>query len=307
MYFRVLGPVEAWDGDIEIPIDGFKERTVLAALLLSRNRVVTDAQLLDLLWGEDPPKTYAAQLYTYVSRLRKRFGGAVVIRRQHPGYALCVKSGELDADRFDQLDRKGHELLKQGRHAEAADTLGRALALWRGPALANVTEALACAAAGRLEEARTAVLEGRIEADLVLGRHDRLVSELTGLVTQYPLRERFRAQLMIALYRSDRQGDAMAVYHDGCRILAEELGVDPGTALRETYQYILVGSEPQRQPAGRSAAVSAGTVTVRLPLGARVARRAEVPAQRVTDRQPAASLAVGVGVGLGIGLSGCPA
>lgn len=294
MDFRLLGPVEAWDGDIEIPIDGFKERTVFAALLLSRNRVVTDSQLLDLLWGEEPPKTYTAQLYTYVSRLRKRFGDAVEIQRQHPGYVLRVKSGELDTDRFDQLDRGGRDLLARGRHAEAADVLGRALALWRGPALANVTETLVVAAAGRLEEARMVVLESRIEADLALGRRDRLVSELTGLVTQYPLRERFRAQLMTVLYRSDRQGDAMAVYRDGCRILADELGVDPGTALRETYEYILVGVAPVPAAVG-SPSVQTAKAPVRRSVVPRATRLAELPAQRVSpDHQGAPARAVGL-------------
>lgn len=241
MEFRVLGPVEAWTAGQEIPIDGCKERTVLAALLLARNRVVSDSLLIDLLWGENPPKTYTAQLYTYISRLRRRFGEQVEIIRQHPGYLIRIGAGELDSDTFERLAREGRESLALGLHARAAEQLGHALALWRGPALANVTQPLIDADAGRLEEARMAALENRIEADLALGRHDELVAELTGLVVQYPLRERLRADLMTALYCCDRQGDAMAVYRDGCRILTDDLGVDPGPALRETYQLILLG------------------------------------------------------------------
>ncbi|WP_034263750.1 AfsR/SARP family transcriptional regulator [Actinospica robiniae] len=243
MEFRILGPVEMWDMGSEIPIDGPKERTVLAALLLAKGRTVSDAVLLDLLWGESPPKTYTSQLYTYISRLRKRFGTGTAILRQHPGYLIKTGDGVLDSDLFERYAAQGREALRLGRPETAAELLGAALALWRGPALANVSQSLIDAEADRLEEARMAVLENRIEADLALGRHSQLVSELSGLVVRHPLHERLRAHLMTALYRCGRQGDAMSVYQDGCRILSNELGVYPGRALREAHQFILHGRD----------------------------------------------------------------
>ncbi|MEU7934864.1 AfsR/SARP family transcriptional regulator [Micromonospora echinofusca] len=241
MEFRVLGPVGAWRGDAEVALDGAKQRTVLAALLLAEGRTVPDTRLCELLWGEHPPATFAAQLYNYVSRLRKYLGAEVDIVRQWSGYQLRIGAAQLDLDEFERLAETGREALRDGRYAEAAERLHAALSLWRGPALSNVTEHLAAAETHRMAELRMAVLESRIEADLRLGRHVRLVPEVTQLVAEHPLHEGLRGHLMTALLHCDRQADALAVYHEGRRVLADELGVDPGPLLTEAYRSILAG------------------------------------------------------------------
>jgi hypothetical protein len=156
----------------------------------------------------------------------------------------------FDLLEFEQLTRLGRETLGHGHYQDAADLLHAAMACWRGPALANVTEFLASADVYRLEEARMTALESRIEADLALGRHSQVVSELTGLVSDHPLREQLRAKLMVALYRLDRQSDALATYHDARRVLAEEVGADPGATLSEAYHAVLHGDPELRHPAG---------------------------------------------------------
>ncbi|MFG3712393.1 BTAD domain-containing putative transcriptional regulator [Micromonospora sp. NPDC047730] len=244
MEFRVLGPVSAWRDGSEVPLDGAKQRTVLAALLLARGRTVSDAQLCQLLWGEHPPATFAAQLYNYVSRLRRYLGDGVEIVRQWSGYVIRTGGSRLDIEEFERLAGLGRDALRGGRHEEAAQWLHEALALWRGTTLANVTDHLVEAEAHRMSELRTAALEHRIEADLMLGRQAELVLELTDLVAGQPLHERLRSQLMTALLRCDRQADALAVYHEGRRVLADELGVDPGPALVEAYRAVLAGSAP---------------------------------------------------------------
>lgn len=224
-------------------------RTVLAALLLARGRLLSDDHLSYLLWGENPPSTPNAQIYTYVSRLRKCLGPAVNIERRRPGYTMDIGRLDLDVVHFERLSRTGRDALRHNRYSEAAELLRAALACWRGPALSNVTENLASAELHHLEEARMVALDGRIEADLALGNHAHLIPELTLLVAEQPLRERLRAQLMIALYRFDRQADALAVYHDARRVLAEEMGSDPGANLTEVYQAILAGDNARLWPA----------------------------------------------------------
>ncbi len=242
MEIRVLGPVEVRRGSERVELAGTMIRTVLASLVLARGTVVTDGRLSGSLWGWHPPATMNAQIYTYVSRLRGLLGPSAGIVRQARGYLLCPDPlTRIDAVEFERLAARGGMELAHARYESAAATLGAALGLWRGPALTNVTAYLADAEAAPLEEGRTSVLENRIEAELATGLHRRLLPELTGLVSRHPLRERFRIQLMTALYRSDRQADALAVYHDGRRLLGEELGLDPGPALSGTYQAILSG------------------------------------------------------------------
>jgi DNA-binding SARP family transcriptional activator len=241
MEFRILGPTEVWRDGVEVVLDGSKPRTVLAALLLAGGHVLSDERLSTLLWGWEPPATMSAQIYTYVSRLRKYLGDEVAIVRQRPGYLLRADRASFDYAEFRRLSRAGRDHLKAARFDEAAACLARALRLWRGKALSDVTEFLADAELPGLEEDRLSVLEGRIEAELELGRHSALIPELTALVAEYPVHERFRAQLMIALYRCDRQADALGVFHDTRRVLAEELGVDPGPELYRTFQAILAG------------------------------------------------------------------
>ncbi|MDQ7903627.1 BTAD domain-containing putative transcriptional regulator [Phytohabitans sp. ZYX-F-186] len=244
MELRILGPVEIWTDDDRNSLDGSKQRTVLAALLLARQRMISDHQLSALLWGADPPATMNAQIYTYISRLRKLLGDGASIVRQRPGYLLRIGTARFDFADFERHTRLGRAALKEQRYADAAGHFRAGLTLWRGPALTDVTEFLADVELPRLEEARMAALESRIEADLALGRHTQLVAELTGLVAAYPLAERLRAQLMLALFRSDRQADALAVYQTGRRILADELGVDPGPALSKAQWEVLAGEVP---------------------------------------------------------------
>lgn len=241
MDFRVLGPVEAWHQGDWIALSGSKVHTVLAAMLFARGRVVSDSRLGELLWGWDPPVTASAQVYTYMSRLRKHLGAEVEIVRRRPGYLLRAPGARIDLVEFERLERLGRQALRGRRFAEAQRLLTEALAWWRGPALSNVTEFLAEAELPRLEEARMTALENRIEADLALGRHEQVTSELTGLVAEHPVRERLRAQLMTALYRCGRQADALETYHDARRILAEQMGVDPGDSLGATYRAVLGG------------------------------------------------------------------
>lgn len=242
MRFAILGPVKVFGDDGgEATLDGSKQRTVLTALLLARGGLVSDDRLSSLLWGWHPPSTINAQIYTYISRLRKYLGPSVEIVRQRPGYCMRIGGARFDYDEFERLSGQGQADLRGGRFEAAADHFRQALALWRGPALADVTEYLADAELPHLEEARMLTLEGRIEAELALGRHRPLVTELSALVTEHPMRERLRAQLMTTLYRCDRQAEALAVYQEGRRILAEELGVDPGATLNAVHHAILTG------------------------------------------------------------------
>ncbi|MCZ7461786.1 AfsR/SARP family transcriptional regulator [Streptomyces sp. WMMC940] len=259
MEFRVLGPVEVRRHGSRVPLSGTKLHTVLAALLMSREEVVSDDRLSRLLWGWTPPATASAQLYTYVSRLRKILGDDILIDRRPPGYAMAIGNSSLDLIEFQELDREGREALSAQDHERAGDLLRGALARWNGPPLANTTDHLAAAEAPCLTEARAVTLENRIAADLALGRHEEITVELTGLVAEFPLRERIRCQLMTALCRCGRQADAIHLYHHGRAVLAEELGVDPGEELQATYRALLDGSlvrHPRR--AGAPAASEPG-------------------------------------------------
>ncbi|WP_165495343.1 AfsR/SARP family transcriptional regulator [Actinomadura roseirufa] len=247
MEFFILGPVEACKGSAPANLGGAKQKTLLAALLLAGGRVISDDRLSTLLWGEAPPTTSSAQIYTYVSRLRKQFGNDVAITRRPPGYMIDLGESALDLERFERLSGKYREEIRTGRYQDAARHAREALALWRGPALAGTTQFLADAELPRLEETRMAALEDRIEADLALRRAPRLVPELTRLVAEYPLREQLRVKLMIALYQAGRQADAVSVFHQGRLILKEELGVDPGPALWETHQAVLE-NRPSLEP-----------------------------------------------------------
>ncbi|WP_406148052.1 BTAD domain-containing putative transcriptional regulator [Streptomyces sp. NBC_01012] len=242
MDFRVLGPVEAHKDGTRIALSGSKVHTVLASLLLARGRVVSDTRLNTLLWGWEPPATSGAQIYTYMSRLRKLLGEEVRIERRQPGYLLAAPHSRVDLLEFERLEKLGRDALRRKRFGEAGALLTEALGHWQGTALSNVTEHLADAALPQLEEARMHALESRIEADLALGRHEQLTAELTGLVAQFPLREKLRAQLMTAYYRSGRQSDALQSYYEGRSLLADQLGIDPGEALGSTYEAVLAGN-----------------------------------------------------------------
>ncbi|MEV7727366.1 BTAD domain-containing putative transcriptional regulator [Streptomyces sp. NPDC087917] len=275
MDLQLLGPVEATREGARVALSGTKMHTLLAALLLARGRVVPDTRLSRLLWGADPPATMSAQIYTYVSRLRKLLEPEVTLERRAPGYAIKTGTSRVDILEYERLDRTGRQALQEHRYAEAAGLLRGALELWQGPMLVNVTEFLAEEEIPQWEEERAATLENRMEADLALGRHPEIVAELTRLVADFPLRERMRAQLMTALYRCGRQADALHVFHEGRSVLADELGVDPGSGLKAAHQALLCATldlDPQtvrRATASLSAAPAhAGARAARGPQGA---------------------------------------
>jgi DNA-binding SARP family transcriptional activator len=241
MEFRILGPVHILTDGQEDALSGTKQRTMFAALVLAGGRAISDDHLGRMLWDTNPPSTAGAQIHTYASRIRRRVGPEVPLVRIRTGYRLIAEQVPCDLTRFTELSQSGFKALREQRFELAAEQLRAALSLWHGEALADVTDHLVFAERPQLDEARLEALEARIEVDLILGRHRQLISELTGLVSQHPMRERFRALLMTALYRSERQAEAMSLYLDGRRILADELGVEPGRLLARTYEAILSG------------------------------------------------------------------
>jgi DNA-binding SARP family transcriptional activator len=232
---RVLGPLEAEGDQGPIPLGGQKQRALLGLLVLNAGRVVATDRLLDELWGEHPPRTAATSLQNMVSNLRKALG-VDRLETRAPGYSLRVEQAETDLGRFERLVADAHELSGEQR----SSTLAAALGLWRGPPLADFAyEAFAQGEIRRLEERRLSTLEERIDADLDCGRHGELVAELESLVDQQPFRERLRGQLMLALYRSGRQAEALQGYHDARRALVDELGIEPGRPLQDLFSRIL--------------------------------------------------------------------
>jgi DNA-binding SARP family transcriptional activator len=233
--FKILGPLEVWDGDDALQLGGQRQRAVLALLALHPGEVVPSERLITELWGESPPRTASTALQNAVSQLRKVMGADVVETRA-PGYSLRVEKEAIDARRFERLlnEAKGAD---PGRRVEL---LHEALQLWRGPPLGDFAyESFAQNEAARLEELRLTALEERIEAELELGRAGDLVGELEALVRENPLRERPRGQLMLALYRSGRQAEALQAYQEARRTLVDELGIEPTPALQQLHASIL--------------------------------------------------------------------
>jgi DNA-binding SARP family transcriptional activator len=255
MQFRLLGPLEVWDGDERIDLGGAKQRALLVLLLLNANRTVRRAQVIDWLWDLDPPRTAQDLVHEHVSRLRRalRNGQTAELSSQRllthaSGYVLQVEPEELDLDGFERLVDQAQQLMAARDLALASGILRQALGLWRGAALADLPPTLAVdAASARLEEARLTVLEERLEIDLGLGRHAHLVGELEALVATHPHRERLRRQLMLALYRSGRQAEALTVYRTTRDMLVEELGLEPSPALQQLEQAIL-RADPTLEP-----------------------------------------------------------
>ena len=235
MEFRILGPLEVVDDGRPVPLERRRMRALLAFLLLHANELVSADRLIDEVWGPEPPKTAGASLQNYVSRLRKAIG-ADAVSSQPPGYVLRIDPERFDLARFERLTAEARD----AEPRERAEKLRTALALWRGPALDDLAfEPFARDEVGRIEEARLAALEESIDAELELGRDIELVAELEQLVEQHPLRERFSAQLMRALYRAGRQADALAAFQAAREVLIEELGLEPGEELRALQQAIL--------------------------------------------------------------------
>jgi WD40 repeat protein/DNA-binding SARP family transcriptional activator len=264
MRFQVLGPLEVDADGGPVVLGGPKERLLLALLLTRPNQVVSVEALLRGLWGDQPPPTAAKTLQSHIKRLRRALepgrargaAGQVLVTRQ-PGYLLRVAPGALDVVRFEELTAAARRMLSQGQADAAASLLGEALGLWRGPAFQEFLDSdVALAEADRLAELRLAALEDRVEAELRLGRHRELVAELEGLVREQPLRERLWAQLMLALYRSGRQADALLAYQRARSILVEELGIDPGAELRRLHAAILAQDPGLELPPTAAAAAT---------------------------------------------------
>jgi DNA-binding SARP family transcriptional activator len=236
---RLLGPLEVLRGGSTVPLGGPKPRALLATLALEPGHVVSVDRLVESLWPGESPESAMHAVQVYVSQLRKTLGAATLARHA-PGYVLEIDPEHVDSHRFIRLVDEGRELLAGGDPAAGASVLRDALELWRGPALSDfLYEPFAQTEIARLEELRTIALEERIEADLALGRHVELVAELEALVQTQPLRERPRAQLMLALYRSGRQADALAAYRAARETLVDELGIDPGPELKGIEAAIL--------------------------------------------------------------------
>jgi DNA-binding SARP family transcriptional activator len=244
--FRLLGPLEVWVEGRLLPVRGAKERALLAILLLDANQLVSTDRLIDELWGNNPPKRARNSLQVRVSNLRKALGATSRSAADDPlvslgsGYVIRLKQDQLDLHQFERLLEEAEEALARHERVLGAEKLREALALWRGPALADFAyESFAQVAAARLEELRLVGLERRIEADLELGRHAELVGELEALVPRHPFRERLSGQLMLALYRSGRQAEALATYQVARRALVGELGIEPSPLLQELERGIL--------------------------------------------------------------------
>ena len=259
MEFRILGPLEVEDEGRLLKLGGAQQRAVLALLVLHANDVVPRERLIDELWGGEPPDTARTALQVHVSQLRKLLGSDRIETRS-PGYALHVEPGELDLERFDVSSPKRGAW----NQLPAAGSLRQALNMWQGPPLAELEgHPFARRERLRLEEMRLAAVEERIEADFRLARHAQLVQELERLVAEHPLRERLRGQLMLALYLSGRQAEALEAYRQGQRLLADELGLEPGEELDVSRRRFLptIPSSLRPAPEPRAREVPTGTVT----------------------------------------------
>jgi predicted ATPase/DNA-binding SARP family transcriptional activator len=272
MDFRILGPLEALDKGRDVAPSGSKQRALLALLLVHANETLSTERLVDELWGERPPPTAVKTVRVHVSRLRKTLSAgagnasdAAVVTRDH-GYQLKLDPEQLDSHRFERLVAEGGRELATGHPDRAASALEAALSLWRGAALAEFAyERFAQSEVARLEDLRLAAIEQLNEAKLALGRHAELVGQLEALVGEHPYRERIRAQLMLALYRSERQADALQAYQDARRTLVEELGIEPGERLRELERAILA-QDPELAAAAVETPETAEPRASRLPM-----------------------------------------
>jgi WD40 repeat protein/DNA-binding SARP family transcriptional activator/energy-coupling factor transporter ATP-binding protein EcfA2 len=250
MEFLMLGPIAVRSASGDVALGGNKPRAVLAVLLLNPNRPVSAERLALALWGEDAPGGAVKTVQVHVSRLRKALGDPDVVTTTRAGYVLRVRQGELDAERFEALVEDARQAMADGLAEDASAILREALALWRGPALAELNgEPFALAEIARLHEQRLTALELRVEADLASGRHAEIVGELRQLVADHPIREELAAQLMLALYRCGRQTEALEAYARARRALVEEMGIEPGPRLRARHEAILrqdaaLGAEP---------------------------------------------------------------
>ena len=293
MQFRILGPIQALVDDQPAALGAPKQRGLLALLLVNRRRVMTAEQLIDGLWGEAPPASAVQSLQVYVHGLRRALG-ADRIETAGRGYRVVVEEDELDLDRFERTLERGRAALEAGHAEDAADDLREALAVWRGPALADLPdETRRAAEAERLEELRFSALELRFDAELACGRHDAVVAELEALTADEPYRERFLQQRMLALYRCGRQADALEVYREARETLAEDLGLDPSPALQELERAILRQDPSLAAPE----APTRSTQPLPVPPTPLVGRRLELAAVSALFRDEGARLVTLTGPG----------
>lgn len=300
----MLGPVRVWRGDEELILGSPQQRVVLAALLLRRRRVVTTTEIVHAVWGEDPPTAALPVLRTYVSRLRKILepdrisdGSRAVLVSATDGYLARVPEDAVDLGVFEQRVADAKKLRVAGELATASQLLHDALDGWHETPLAGLTGPLVDAERSRLNEARLTTLETRFDIDVQLGRHDTVISELRALTHQHPLRERLCQLLMIALYRSGRQAEALACYRKTRSTLVAELGIEPGTSLRELHHKILTAdpsldyaprprrtAAPSASPAPTAATAPPSTTPAAAPAppAASVNRPAQLPADLAT-------------------------
>ena len=240
----LLGPLEARDDGEPVDLGGARPRSLLGLLALNLGRPLSADRIVEQLRGEESPRSARHMVAVYTSRLRKGLGDGVVITRR-TGYELGVEPDHIDVVRFERLSAEGREALAVGDPASAASSFSAGLALWKGPALADFAyEPFAQAEIARLEELRLQAEEEWIDADLALQTNAAVLdADLEAFVAAQPLRERRRAQLMLALYRSGRQADALAAYQDARRVLLDELGIEPGPELRGLERSILAQDE----------------------------------------------------------------
>lgn len=294
MEFFLLGPLLVRCDGAAVPVQRGKQRALLAVLLLNAGRTVSADDLAEALWGSSPPPSAPVTLRNYVKRLRSSLGeaGRSRIGTQPPGYLIRVEAGELDVDRFEEMLGAARDSARGGMWDKAADQARAALSLWRGQPLADTgSEVLALREAGRLAEMRLQALETRTDADLHLGRHAEVIGELEQLTATHPLRERQRAQLMLALYRDGRQAEALAAYRQARQVLIDELGAEPGTALQELHQQILTADPALALPALPSAPSSfTGTRTGTLGTTGTLGATDTVRASHATSAPPRPTL-----------------
>lgn len=322
MRFSVLGPLEITAGSAVVDVVGLRQQHILATLLLNAGHPVSIGRLTEATWDTVPPATAKQQVQNCLSMLRRTLiaAGAPpgIIAKRAAGYLLDIRAGELDLNAYHDRVAAARKAATQARTESACRGLRSALAMWRGPAFENLTSRMVRAGAARLNEQRQRVLEECIELELSLGRHRELVSELSALITEYPLREELTALLMLALHRSGRQAEALAVYRRTRRAMIEDLGLEPGPSLRRVEQSILTGNAdadvggpaevarlldlpraprrtvPRQLPPPSADLVGVDEVTTWLP------ERLEVPAPVARATRPAAEaylITGGIGVG----------
>src|SRR6516225_4890100 len=299
--FGILGPLEVKAGGAPVRVGGPRQRALLALLLCHANRVVSRDQLIDELLSDQPDGSAEPMLRVQISRLRKVLADGDAAPRliaRPPGYSLRVEDGELDLQVFEQRVTDGRRALEQGDPGRAAVLLREAESLWHGRPLADLEfEPFARLEVQRLAACRLAAVEDRIEADLALGRHGALCPELEQLVAEHPLRERLRGQLMLALYRSGRQAEALETYRAGRSLLAEELAVEPGPQLSQ-LQLAVLGHDTALDLPRPAAAHSPGPPPAGPADGAAAGSGPEATPRPPRRRARWAALAVGAGTAL---------